>query len=471
MTPLDPASDVLVAGGGPAAATAARLLASWGRRVHLMARPAGAGEPELPEALTPSCGKFFDLMGIRGAVDAAGFVHSRGHTVWWGSPEPRVEPFADGLHGWQVTSGRLGRLMLEAAAASGCRVEAGSVTAEEALAWPATFCLDGTGRAGLLARPHGQRRYEPGHRTVALVGRWRSPGGWPLDDPTHTLLESYADGWAWSVPLDVEDRAIAVMVDPKTTALSRGDGPEGVYLAEIGKTSHLKQLTDGGVLTGGPWGWDASMYAAERPAGETWLLIGDAASFIDPLSSAGVKKAMASGWLAAVAVNTALADPRRKDMAFAFYAARENDTYAQFLALTRQHLLDGAASRHPFWAERGTAAPPAADEGPSVQAALDRLRAADDLALRIADGVRFEARPALTEREIVLERQLVTTGTGEGVRYLHGVDVVALVELAPTVRQVPDLFDVYTSQSGQVDWPSFLTTLATAMARGWLGRA
>ncbi len=470
MTPPDPACDVLVAGGGPAASTAARLLASWGRRVHLVARPAGVGEPELPEALTPTCGKFFDLMGIRSAVDAAGFVHSRGHTVWWGSSEPRVEPFADDLHGWQVTSGRLGRLMLQAATDAGCQVEHRSVTADQVLAWPATFRLDGTGRAGLIARPHGQRRYEPGHRTVALVGLWRSPGGWPLGDPTHTLLESYADGWAWSVPLDVEDRAIAVMVDPRTTALSRGDGPEGVYLAELGKTSHLSRLAEAGALAGGPWGWDASMYVAERPAGDTWLLIGDAASFIDPLSSAGVKKAMASGWLAAVAVNTALGDPRRKDMAFAFYAARETETYGQFLALTRQHLHDGAASRHPFWAERGPAPPPTADERPSVQAALDRIRAADDLALRIADGVQFEARPALTEREIVLERQLVTSGAGEGVRYLHGVDVVAMVELAPTVRQVPDLFDVYTRRAGPVDWPSFLTTLATAVARGWLGR-
>ena len=84
--------------------------------------------------------------------------------------------------------------------------------------------------------------------------------------------------------------------------------------------------------------------------------------------------------------------------------------------------------------------------------------------------MRFEARPALTEREIVLERQLVTGADGEGVRYLHGVDVVALVELAPTVRQVPDLFDAYTRRAGPVDWPSFLTTLATAVARGWLVR-
>ena len=62
-------------------------------------------------------------------------------------------------------------------------------------------------------------------------------------------------------------------------------------------------------------------------------------------------------------------------------------------------------------------------------------------------------------------------GHDDGVRFLHGVDVVTLAELAPTVRQVPDLYDAYLRQAGPVDLPSFLTTLATAVARGWLREA
>ena len=60
------------------------------------------------------------------------------------------------------------------------------------------------------------------------------------------------------------------------------------------------------------------------------------------------------------------------------------------------------------------------------------------------------------------------TGSDDGVRFVNGVDVVTLAELAPAVRQVPDLYDAYTRQAGPVDLPSFLTTLATAVARGWL---
>lgn len=452
-------------GGGPAAATAARLLTSWGRDVLLVARP-DMDEPELSVSLTPSCRKFFDLMGISSAIEAAGFIPSHGHTVWWGGSK-RVEPFAEGQHGWQVSTERLSRVMLAAVEAAGGRVQRATLTADEVLAWPARMRIDATGRSGVLARPLGRRRYEPGHRTVALIGHWRRAGAWPLPDPSHTLLESYADGWGWSVPVGPDSRALAVMVDPRTTSLVKGEGAKAVYLAEIAKMRHLPEAFRGSDLIGGPFGWDASMYLAEQMTGDGWLLAGDANAFVDPLSSAGVKKAMASGWLAAVAVNTALSHPALAATAYDFFSARERATYSQFLALTRQFLLDGApAPEHPFWADRGAPAP--ADDRSDVLAAWERLRAADHLALRLAPDVTFAPRPALTERAIVLEERLVTPIVPDGVRFVDGVDVVALARLAPGHGEVPSLLEDYVRRIGPIDLATFAKALATAVARGWL---
>ena len=461
------ACDVLVVGAGPAACTAARLLSLWGRDVIVVAKAEGH-DLELPESLTPSCQKFFDLMGISASIDGAGFVRSSGHTVWWGDGAARCEPFSDGARGWQATTGRLSRVMLEAAAASGARVERATLSAEDVLAWPAAFQLDCTGRSGTLARAHGGRAYEPGHRTVALVGVWQHPDDWALTNPTHTLLESYEDGWAWSVPVDDERRALAVMVDPKTTALAKGDGGKAVYLGEIAKTTHLAELFRGAQLQQGPHGWDASMYLSARPAGDTWLLVGDAASFVDPLSSAGVKKAMASGWLAAVTLNTAFDTPALKDTAFEFYAARERETYAQFLALTRRYLLDGAPDPdNPFWAERGAPAAETSDRE-AVLRAYDRIRNAEVLDLRLGPHVRLTDRPALRERQLVLESRIVDASTPDGVRFVDGVDVVALTRLVPGGRHVADLFDTYVREVAPVPLPDFLKALSTAVARGWL---
>ncbi len=358
--------------------------------------------------------------------------------------------------------------MLDSAAAAGARVRRGMLTADEVLTWPAQFRLDCTGRAGVLARPHGGRRYEPGHRTVALVGMWRHPDDWPLANPTHTLLESYQDGWAWSVPVDAVQRAFAVMVDPQTTALSKGDGARAVYLGELAKTRQLAALVRGAHLLHGPLGWDASIYLADQPAGDHWLLVGDAASFVDPLSSAGVKKAMASGWLAAVTVNTALATPALKDTAFTHYAARERETYGQFLALTRKYLAAGAPeAEHPFWADR--AAADDGDEGRrAVLAAYERIKGAAQLELRLAPGVRLEPRPALRERLVMLEERVVDLAHPEGVRFVDGVDVVVLTRLAPRFSDVVDMFEEYQRNGAVVTLPSFLKALATAVARGWL---
>jgi hypothetical protein len=106
-------------------------------------------------------------------------------------------------------------------------------------------------------------------------------------------------------------------------------------------------------------------------------------------------------------------------MVFAFYSAREAETYAQFLSLTRRHLSDGAPSDHPFWTDRAVALPPEGDDRAAVQAAFDRLREATTLTLAIDASVRFETRPALAEREIVLERRLVAGGDADGVRFLN----------------------------------------------------
>lgn len=455
---------MLVVGGGPAGATAARLLSLWGRRV-VLALKADKDESGLPESLTPSCRKFFDLMGISPAIDAAGFVRATGHTIWWGALE-KTEPFDGGRLGWQTTTADLSRVLVGGAEASGARVERVTMTADEVLAWPAAFKVDATGRAGVLARAHGGRRYEPGHRAVALVGTWRHDGAWKVPDPTHTLLESYGDGWAWSVPLADDTRALAVMVDPATTALARGDGARGVYLSEVSKTERFKEIFRGATLIAGPTGWDASMYIADRLTGPDWLLAGDAGSFVDPLSSAGVRKAMVSGWQSAVVLNTVLDDPGLRTEAFRAFESRERTTYARFLALTRHFLAQGGGIEQPFWQDRSSDAAP--DDRDAVLSAFTRIREASELRLVVAPEVRVESRGSWRERELVLEPQLVTPSTPDGVRYVGSVDLVPLMTLAPRHDQVGDLYATYEATVGPTDLRDFLTALATAVARGWL---
>ena len=465
-------------GGGPAGAAASCLLARRGHTVHLITRP--AADHRLAVSLPPSCAKLFDTIGVTEAIDRAGFIRSTGNTVWWGHDQPRIEPFAESARGWQVELAALESVLLEEAARAGVTIErrvaspdvrrGGSFLSAEARSAKVEdppFVLDCSGRTGLIARARNLRRYDDGPTTVALAGEWRS-NAWGLADDTHTVVESYADGWMWSVPTAHGVRHVTAMIDPQRSDLARGGSSRDVYLSEIGKTRAFRRLLATASLISGPSGWDASTYGAREYAGDDWLLVGDAASFIDPLSSAGVKKALASAWLAAVAVHTCLKTPSMRRQALDFYGAREREIERHHAAESRAFLAS-AARRHdrPFWAERSDEPRDANRDAGEVRRAFDQLKRDPAFTFLIPPAIRIEPRPLVDGDEIVMAPHVVPANA-PAVRYLHGVDLVRLLELAPTVSQVPDLFELYTRRGGQVPLHDFLLALSTAVARGWL---
>lgn len=483
--------DVAVIGAGPAGSAAARLLASWGHRVALLHRP-GDGVA-LAESIPPSTRKLFDAIGIAQAIDAAGFRPWRGNTVWWGGG-PRVESFPPGVEGLHVVRADFDRLLRSLAAAAGAtliaatvrdvrhaadvvRLEAGADRAGSFV--DARWALDCSGRAGVLARRFHLRAPEPGYRTVALAGTWSRADGWGDLDSTHTLVETYADGWLWSVPVSEDRRQVTVMIDPRTTAMDRGGGVGGAYHAELAKAAHAAARLRGAALVSGPTGCDASVYTASRFHGERFLLAGDAGSCLDPLSSFGVKKALASAWLAAIVAHTWLERPAMRDAALAFFDAREREMYASGQRRSREFAA-AAAGAHPqaFWTsrawwdaghdERGVDVE-RLREDPGVLAAFAAIRAAPALRLRRSSRARIERRPAVAGREIVLQESLVVPGVADGVRFLRGVDLPHLVELAPRHADAGAMFDAYNRERAPAGLPDFLGALAALVAWGVLG--
>lgn len=466
--PPDAVIDAVVIGGGPAGATAARLLAQWGHSVAILTAPGGR-LPSFAECLPPSNRKLLQFLGIQDAVDRAGFYRTTGNTVWWGNARRRVETYPEGW-GYQVLRSELDALLLRLAQDAGARIHFGMVRFGKALpaasgdAVPrilfqtdgqrqevrARFILDCSGRAGVLSRAF--RVKQPKSRTVALCAIWRNQAGWALPDASHTLVESYGDGWAWSVPLSPSVRHVAVMVDhhlgpdPGETRMVRGRGLAAAYHAEIAKTRAFRRIFSIGNLEAAPWGRDAGLYTSRHFCGPGFLVAGDAASMIDPLSSFGVKKAMASAWVGAVVANTCLRNPAMQETALRFFEDREREVYEDWLKLS------AAWFEKPFRDDLAQTAPRLLDE---ARLALKELKRQPSV--RLWRNRDIERQAAIVGREIVMRDAM-----------LGDVNLVRLAQIAEQHTQVPDIFEAYNRTCTPVALPNFLAALSTLVANGIL---
>jgi flavin-dependent dehydrogenase len=442
----------------------------------------------------------FDRLGIRESIDRAGFLRATGNTVQWADQEKRIERFDGDRYGYQVPRNRFDSLMLDAAHHAGVTVFENAVVRDVARAgdeWqvsydqtvanaqsPAeargTWLLDCSGRSGVVAR-RGWRRSEHAARTTAVVGVWENTGGWSIEDETHTLVESYGGGWSWSVPVSATRRYVTVMLDPTTTELPARTQLGEAYQSELGRTRMLRDLVASATLIEPPWGCDASPYSAHRVTEDRVLLVGDAASFVDPLSSFGVKKALASAWLASVAVHTSLLDSGMAAAALALFAEREGAMY-EHLQRQSARLAREAAGAHEteFW--RGRADTPfdepeddidlaAVRADPRVLGAFEQLKAQAFVKLRPSGALQVVERATVRGGRVVLDTHLIAQRVPRSVRYFRNVDLVVMVQLAPRYDQVPDLYDAYNRAAPPAPLPDFLAALSTMIALDMLSLA
>ena len=479
--------DAVVIGGGPAGSAIGRTLASWGHHVLILTTSLDRSRG-LAESLPPSTRKLLGRIGALDAVERAGFYRATGNTAWWASPDPRVERFGDTL-GYQVFRPEFDRVLLDSASEAGadvlCDARVRAVRFDDDGAHvdyemrgnrasiDARIAIDCSGRAGVIGRRF--RRYEAGHRTYAIVGVWQGRS-WDLPDRTHTVVETFDDGWAWSVPVDAETRHLGVMVDGVSSREAAGVLTL-VYRAELANTRALAALVEDAALQR-VWACDASLYRSDAYAGEHFLLVGDAASFIDPLSSFGVKKALASAWIGAVTANTWLLHPDRRDAALDFFTSWERQVYAANLRRSREFARDAhERHRHPFWAARGAVEvervsgeidEDALFRTADVQAAFERLKSDTSLALAPGGAMSLKKRSLIRDREIVVEDAIALPEAPEGVRFIGGIDLLELRDMACRYSQISDLFEAYCRTRGDVSIRSLLGALSILVARGVL---
>lgn len=494
-------TDVLVLGGGPAGSAAALVLADAGHSVTLV-RPEHPPGATLAQSIPPSARALLGDLGMLAAVESADFTHNRGNTVRWAGSAGRTEIFPEGGHGFHVTRGTFEAAVDAVVRAAGVRVvadasaraadRAGGIwrvrcldPAGEPIDVRAPWVVDATGRHGFFARRLG-RRTDRRTTTIALVARAEGVTD-TGDTEGHTLIQSYEDGWAWSVPVAPGVRCVTAMIDPRETRIDP-DALGSVLTSQLRKAPLVGAVAVAAQRIGEAWACPASIYTSARYVDEGLVLAGDSGAFIDPLSSFGVKKALASGRMAGIVIATATEAPSMSGESLRYHDAHERSVALGYVTRSAEY-FEEAANRygHPFWSRRLDAARapdhPASDaDGVStltvateiaippdeVRRAHEALRAAPFLEVRVGPTTRRVTAPSLAGRRIVMEDHLISDVHPRPIRFHRSVDLRRLVELAPGHEDVPDLWSAYNRAEAPVDLPDFITALAAACAAGFL---
>jgi flavin-dependent dehydrogenase len=342
--------DVIVIGGGPAGCTVAATLSGWGRRTLLLE---GARFPRYHpgESLSPACWTVLDGLGVGAAVRDAGFVTKAGSTFVWGPRRERWSVYygqaGDDRLALQVRRAEFDHILLRHAAAAGvavreaCRVrqllrdgdrvvgvlyddqDGGTQTAE------APWVVDATGRDAFIARRLGLIEYEPGLANGVVWAYWEGGGRLAGRAAGNTLFVDHEDGVTWSVPLDDGTLCAGAVIRPAGRDSLREE-PDRLYRRSIAALDAVEPQLTGARRTGPVRVGSASAYCASRLAGPGWLLVGDAACFVDPIIAGGVQLALHHGALAALVLNTVLDEPESEAGAAALYNRLYRQQYDAF---------------------------------------------------------------------------------------------------------------------------------------------
>lgn len=333
--------DAIVAGGGPAGAATATVLAQHGRKVLLLEREQFP-RYHIGESLMPYTWFSFERLGVLDWLKTSGSPLK--HSVQFVSTSGKVsQPFYffqtiehECASTWQILRSDFDRMMLENAVSHGVEVREGvrvqdvirdgnqvvGVTAQsgnttEELS--SRVVVDATGRDTLLASRLGWKRRDPDLKKLAIFtyfkGAKRDPG---LDEGATTVAYIADKGWFWYIPLADDTVSVGLVADHDYLYRDSRD-PEEIFCREANGCSWIKDHITPGTYLGPMRVTGEFSYRATQAAGDGFVLVGDAFSFLDPVFSSGVFLALKGGELAADAIHTALAQGDVSAAAFESY--------------------------------------------------------------------------------------------------------------------------------------------------------
>lgn len=382
-------AEAIVVGGGPAGSVVAAELASRGHDVLLLDRSRFPRDKACSDYVNPAGVKLLEGLGLTDDLRRLGAHRAEGmrvHAPGGASYLADFQGAETGQSAMGLTRRMLDALLLVRAATAGARViegarvrgvvvEQGAVRGVQASVGGrqglirAALVVGADGRASTVSRTLGLDLPNRLLRRTGLVAHYRGLTGLDRWGEMHVGHHSYA-----GLAVLEDGRFNVAFVSDASAVASRPGSVEEYFESGLRNLPRAWARIAGAERVGPIRGVGPLAHATRRCAGDGFILVGDAAGFLDPFTGDGVADAVLSALLAAPVASAAL---------------RSGAVSAAALDAYR------AARRRAFWGKRGVAwlVQGFVNTPWLLDYATPRLARRDDVAKTMA-GVMGNFRPA-----------------------------------------------------------------------------
>ncbi|HUF36951.1 MAG TPA: NAD(P)/FAD-dependent oxidoreductase [Anaerolineales bacterium] len=310
-------SDVIIIGGGPAGSAMGTYLSKAGIS-NMIIEGSNHPRPHVGESMVTSSTRVFKDLGFLPVLEREGFVHKYGAT--WHAPKNRGKfsiEFAEfpqeGIdqdytyhvdrskldllmlkhaedHGSKVIQGlQVNRVLFEDDYACGVQVRLG----EKSVNLKSRMVVDASGRNTLLGRQLKLKVKDPNFNQYAIHAWYENVdrGADNARDHIHIYFLPIERGWVWQIPITETVTSIGVVVERDAFRAANQD-MEKFFNEQLQSNNNLAAAMGSAVRinefkTEGDYSYSLSEFT-----GNGYVIIGDAARFVDPIFSSGVSIAL-----------------------------------------------------------------------------------------------------------------------------------------------------------------------------------
>ena len=323
--------DVIIIGGGPAGSTMGSYLSKAGIK-NLILEGHNQPRPHVGESLVLSTMRVFGELGLIDIMDRSGFPKKYGASWRDFNGKEQALHFSefrqqgiDRDHTYHVDRSKFDLLLLKHAESLGSDVHQGvqvkrvnfvddravgvrAKFAGQEIDIPAKIVVDASGRQTLLGRQLNLKQNDRIFNQYAVhawfenVERGDNP---KTADYIHIYFLPVKRGWAWQIPITDKITSVGVVAEREVFQQFKADSERyfNIYVQSNQGLAHAmaNAVRINPFKTEGDYS-----YILDRFCGNGFLMVGDAARFVDPIFSSGVSVAMHSARFGAQTIQAAL---------------------------------------------------------------------------------------------------------------------------------------------------------------------